>query len=605
MPSCECSSTASIRGPFDFDEEGAQLTSGGKKHREPMDPLEYWTLVGCIVVLVLLGGMFAGLTIGLMSIDETNLSILKRSGSPTERMYAERIEPIRKDAHLLLVTLLLANTVVNETLPVLFDAVNFEGYRAVLCSTLLDYILGHKDGMIYRKAQLKELIAMHDEGNQGPLTNEEVTILRAVLETREKTVGAIMTKLDDVLMLPLDAKLDRATISMLLEAGHSRVPVFNEIRENVIGVVLVKQLVLLDPDDATPLSELKIGRLPKIRVDTPLFEILHVFETGKSHMAIVVEEIPIEETLVESAITQSPLWVATGPDSTLRRFRPIGVVTLEDVIEEMIGQEIVDETDVYVDVGAKVKVARAFHEFERRLVTMANGNGASTGAAPATLFADPQPLPPPLPSDSQGLTPKALGPSSILFARQPLRQASLPVALPNRSPSLVRSQTLMNAAENDGGTESSPLLAASPSSHALSTPHLTPALQDYGSTASASASAAASSTAPRARSSRLKASLLPAAQLAEEASRPVRLLPVPSPLSSSSSVAVLLSPVGLGIGPHQRTQPQQPDRTGRAASVRVHHPHVLEDLPEQPPDDLRLGEAALPSGPDDNNAPAR
>ncbi|KAJ1560122.1 hypothetical protein HK405_008159, partial [Cladochytrium tenue] len=560
---------------------------------------------------------------------ETNLSILKRSGSPTERMYAERIEPIRKDAHLLLVTLLLANTVVNETLPVLFDAVNFEGYRAVLCSTvlvlifgeiipqavcaryglqigailawpvrilialeyviaypiakLLDYILGHKDGMIYRKAQLKELIAMHDEGNHGPLTNEEVTILRAVLETREKTVGAIMTNYSKL-----------ATPEFL---SH-------DIRENIIGVVLVKQLVLLDPDDATPLSELKIGRLPKIRVDTPLFEILHVFETGKSHMAIVVEEIPIEETLVESAITQSPLWVAAGPDSTLRRFRPIGVVTLEDVIEEMIGQEIVDETDVYVDVGAKIKVAHAFHEFERRLVTMTNSNGVSTDAAPATLFADPQPLPPPLPSDSQGLTPKALGPSSILFARQPLRQASLPVALPNRSPSLVRSQTLINAAENDGGAESSPLLAASPASHAPSTPHITPALQDYGSTASASASTAASAAASatsRSRSGRLKASLLPAVQLVEEASLPVRLLPVPSPLSSSSSVAVLLSPVGLGIGPHQRTQPQQPDRTGRAASVRVHYPHVLEDLPEQPPDDLRLGEAALSPGPDDNN----
>ncbi|KAI9332308.1 hypothetical protein DFJ73DRAFT_63328 [Zopfochytrium polystomum] len=454
-------------------------SKGGKKPPPiPLDPIEYWTVIGCIVVLVLFGGMFAGLTIGLMSIgdmpaphardasvrslsltpslthththtlslslsfslslsslpfwraavrrrvlletryrgkkispcrahaslalsdtnlnplerassllapssssflfqlqlqppappdcycprrtaDETNLSILKRSGNPTDKMYAERIEPIRKDAHLLLVTLLLANTVVNETLPVLFHEVQLDGYQAVLCSTvlvlifgeiipqavcaryglqvgamfawpvriliwiefiiaypvakLLDYILGHKDGMIYRRAELKELIAMHDEGNQGPLSQEEVSILRAVLELRDKTVLDVMTKFEDVVMLPMDAKLDRQTIGKLIEAGHSRVPVYNNARENVIGVLLVKQLVLLDPDDATPLADIPIGRLPRIKSDTPLFEILHNFEEGGSHMAVVVDELPIESTIAESAamVTASPLWIAT------------------------------------------------------------------------------------------------------------------------------------------------------------------------------------------------------------------------------------------------------------------------------------------------------
>ncbi|KAI9342899.1 hypothetical protein BDR26DRAFT_801615, partial [Obelidium mucronatum] len=330
--------------------------------------------------------MFAGLTIGLMSIDETNLRILKRSGTPTEKMYAERIEPIRKNAHLLLVTLLLSNTVVNETLPILFGLVDLEGYQAVLFSTLLvlvfgeiipqaicaryglrvgaifawpvriliwllfiiaypiakllDYILGHKDGVIYRRAELKELIAMHDEDHHGPLNHEEVSILRAVLELRGKTAENVMTKLDDVFMLSLDTKLDESAMKLLIDAGHSRVPVYNNIREDIIGVVLVKQLILLDPEDAVPVYRSRIGRLPRVKRDTPLFEILHVFEEGRSHMAIVVDELPLdEESFPNTIITASPLWIPS-PKVGQRRFATLGIITLEDVIEELIGQEI-------------------------------------------------------------------------------------------------------------------------------------------------------------------------------------------------------------------------------------------------------------------------
>jgi metal transporter CNNM len=58
-----------------------------------------------------------------MSLDETNLSILANSGTELQRKRARRIVPIRKNGHLLLTTLLLTNTVINETLPVLFDSI--------------------------------------------------------------------------------------------------------------------------------------------------------------------------------------------------------------------------------------------------------------------------------------------------------------------------------------------------------------------------------------------------------------------------------------------------------------------------------------------------
>ena len=77
-----------------------------------------------------------------MSLDATNLQILKASGTQMQKAYADRIEPIRKSTHILLVTLLLGNTIVNETLPVLFHTIHLDGYQAVLISTALIVVFG-------------------------------------------------------------------------------------------------------------------------------------------------------------------------------------------------------------------------------------------------------------------------------------------------------------------------------------------------------------------------------------------------------------------------------------------------------------------------------
>jgi metal transporter CNNM len=57
--------------------------------------------------------------------------------SSTQRAYANKIKPIRKNGHLLLVTLLLANMIVNETLPVIADPVLGGGAQSVVVSTIL------------------------------------------------------------------------------------------------------------------------------------------------------------------------------------------------------------------------------------------------------------------------------------------------------------------------------------------------------------------------------------------------------------------------------------------------------------------------------------
>lgn len=118
-------------------------------------------LFACLIpILVLLSGVFAGLTLGYMSLDETQLNVLSMSGTPfvtfrctylasiadrlyhsQQKRYAEKIKPIRKNGHLLLVTLLLANMIVNETLPVISDPVLGGGVQSVVVSTVLIVML--------------------------------------------------------------------------------------------------------------------------------------------------------------------------------------------------------------------------------------------------------------------------------------------------------------------------------------------------------------------------------------------------------------------------------------------------------------------------------
>ena len=112
---------------------------------------------------------------------------------------------------------------------------------------LLDWILGEEIGMIYRRADIKEIVGLAGEvPAEDTLTTKEVQIVQAVLEIRDKTVEQIMTKLDDVYMLPLDYKLDEKGLKEITDKGHSRIPVFNGSKDNIVGVILVKQLIMFD-----------------------------------------------------------------------------------------------------------------------------------------------------------------------------------------------------------------------------------------------------------------------------------------------------------------------------------------------------------------------
>ncbi|KAJ5832886.1 hypothetical protein N7474_001197 [Penicillium riverlandense] len=348
----------------------------------PMDPDDpnLWLYLGISAALVLCGGAFAGLTIALMGQDEIYLQVIKTSGEGAEKKNAESVlNLLKRGKHWVLVTLLLSNVITNETLPIVLDRSLGGGWPAVLGSTalivifgeivpqsicvryglpigawmapcvlvlmyimspiawpiakLLDKLLGEDHGTIYKKAGLKTLVTLHKTlGEAGEqLNSDEVTIISAVLDLKEKSVGTIMTPMEDVFTMSADTVLDEPTMDLILSQGYSRIPIHAPDNPmDFVGMLLVKMLITYDPEDCRLVREFALATLPETRPETSCLDIVNFFQEGKSHM-VLVSEYPSEDHGV------------------------LGVVTLEDVIEELIGEEIIDESDVFIDVHKAIR----------------------------------------------------------------------------------------------------------------------------------------------------------------------------------------------------------------------------------------------------------
>ncbi|KAJ5724447.1 hypothetical protein N7493_006175 [Penicillium malachiteum] len=347
--------------------------------KEPDDP-SLWLYLGISAALVLSGGAFAGLTIALMGQDEVYLQVIQTSGEASEKKNAASVlSLLQRGKHWVLVTLLLSNVITNETLPIVLDRTLGGGWPAVLGSTalivifgeivpqsicvryglpigawmapcvlvlmyimspvawpvakLLDKLLGEDHGTIYKKAGLKTLVTLHrtlgEAGEQ--LTSDEVTIISAVLDLKEKSVGSIMTPMEDVFTMSADTVLDERTMDLILSQGYSRIPIHAPDNPlNFVGMLLVKMLITYDPEDCKRVRDFALATLPETRPETSCLDIVNFFQEGKSHM-VLVSEYPSEDR------------------------GALGVVTLEDVIEELIGEEIIDESDVFIDVHKAIR----------------------------------------------------------------------------------------------------------------------------------------------------------------------------------------------------------------------------------------------------------
>ena len=184
----------------------------------------------------------------------------------------------------------------------------------------------HLFGRLFRKKSKEEDIITEDELNEmvdeieesGGLEEEEAEIVRNAIDIHDIEAHEIMTPRVDVFAIDKDED-----INDIIKEGeifkHSRVPVYENTIDNIVGILPVKSLAkaLFDEEEIKDIMPLTYEPLfiPRNR---QLLDLLDEFKTSKIHIAVVIDEYGGVE----------------------------GIVTMEDILEEIVG-DIFDETDDY------------------------------------------------------------------------------------------------------------------------------------------------------------------------------------------------------------------------------------------------------------------
>lgn len=400
-------------------------------------------------ILICFSALFSGLTLGLLSLDLVALKVLQSAGDEKEREYAKKIIPIRTNGNLLLCTLLLGNTIVNNGLSILLADLTsgvvglivsvvavlifgeitpqavcsrhalFVGSHTIyvvkffrilffpVCyplSMILNYFLGRDIGNVYTVDEIKRLIELHatdpDAKAESGLNESDHRLLVAALEYKDKRVKDVMTSLDQCYMLEASERLNFSTMLDVYKSGYTRIPVYSGSRGNIVGVLYAKDLILVDPEDEIELMTILSFRGRHgghVYADIKLDKALARFLASGTHLMIVharqqphrgqfmiTDVVDLEEEEEEEkgvvkhravngvvkdvekgeATEEGERAVHFALDPEHQEFgeapgeeeegEVVGIITLEDVIEEVIRTEIVDESDQWEDVEAQV-----------------------------------------------------------------------------------------------------------------------------------------------------------------------------------------------------------------------------------------------------------
>ncbi|MFI5270583.1 MAG: CNNM domain-containing protein [Candidatus Saccharimonadales bacterium] len=311
-----------------------------------------------VTLLVMASAICSGLNIAVMSLD---IGDLRRKAKLGNRQ-AKRVLPLRKRTHLTLASILLTNVAaVSATSLVLSQRLN--GLVAGLLSTLLIVILGEVlpqalfsknplawsslfapvlKAMIFvtyivsrplqilldrlfplQRARLQSrhelglLITEHLTDDSSELDDDEIEIMRGALSLSEKRLRDIMTDIRHTYWLTQDTLLDDAKIDEIKKQGFSRIPIFNRALTKCYGVLLMKDLVDVDFDGHNyKVEDMTLYPAQLVGGMTALDTMFRKFIKAGTHL------IPIEK------------------DDKI-----IGIATIEDLLEEIVGHEIEDETD--------------------------------------------------------------------------------------------------------------------------------------------------------------------------------------------------------------------------------------------------------------------
>ncbi len=325
-------------------------------------------LVLISIALIALAALFSGLNLGLMSLDTFELRRKAALGDAN----AKKVFQIRSRGNLLLVTLLTGNVAVISTLSIVLDSV-YHGIIAGILTTalitvfgeilpqaiiaryalqigarftdvvqvimwifypvcapiawMLDRMLGDELPTVYSKRELTKIIEEHRFHAESEIDQDEVRIARGALSFGDRKIKEVMTPRSVATLISADQRLDKATLANLKKTGFSRIPVHRDAAErDIAGMLFMKDLVGQNVERKTA-GQLARSKVYFVNLEDNLDETLNAFLKTRNHLFVVIDEF----TEVQ------------------------GIVTIEDVLEEIIDREIADEFDRFDDMR---KVAR-------------------------------------------------------------------------------------------------------------------------------------------------------------------------------------------------------------------------------------------------------
>ena len=219
---------------------------------------------------------------------------------------------------------IFASKTTKKLAPKLVYPLTFFYYIFYPLSVLLESITGiistwigiDKDKHYLSEDELRTLVEVGEE--KGALLKDEKEMIHSIFEMGETTAKEIMVPRTDMVCIENGASINQV-LSLIKEKLHSRIPVYQESVDNILGILYVKDLLpLIKKRNLVDFDLTKFTRTPYyVPEQKKINELLREYQTEKIHMAIVVDEY--------------------GGTS--------GIVTLEDVIEEIVG-EIQDEHDI-------------------------------------------------------------------------------------------------------------------------------------------------------------------------------------------------------------------------------------------------------------------
>ena len=171
----------------------------------------------------------------------------------------------------------------------------------------------HESERVHRPEEIEMIVQQSSE--HGQLAQEPGEMIQGVIELSQTTAGEVMTPRIDMVALPSDASLAEA-VQVMLEEGHSRVPVYQDTIDNITGVVIARDVWRAQVDGEMALAPL-VREIRFVPDSKPIIELLPMMQRLGVQLMIVVDEF--------------------GGTA--------GVITMEDLVEEIVG-EIRDEHDV-------------------------------------------------------------------------------------------------------------------------------------------------------------------------------------------------------------------------------------------------------------------